>query len=116
MIALAGLYAMQKFKPSRTKLTQRRYKEAAKDDIDHAHNCALGIALARLENKVPQGTEAVTEEHHRAAAKEHESICEETERLISERWDAICRVATELEKRRFLLRNDIEALINSRLD
>jgi hypothetical protein len=112
MIALAGLYAMLKFKPCRTKLTERRYIEAAKDDIDHAHNCALGIALARLENKVPHGTDALTEEHHRAAAKEHERICAETERLIAQRWDAICRVAAELRKQRFLLQDDVDSLIN----
>jgi hypothetical protein len=112
MIALAGLYAMLKFKPCRTKLMERRYIEAAKDDIDHAHNCALGIALARLENKVPHGTDALTEEHHRAAAKEHERICSDTERLIARRWDAICRVAAELRKRRFLMQNDLDSLIN----
>jgi hypothetical protein len=105
MIALAGLYAMLKFKPCRTKLKQQRYIEAAKDDIDHAQNCA--------QNQIPRGTEAITEKHHRAAAKEHERICAETERLISERWDAICQVAAELQKRRILLRNDIDALIFS---
>jgi len=115
MIALAGPYAMQKFKPCRTKLKQQRYIQAAQDDIDYARNCALGIALARLENQIPQGTEVITQEHNRAAAEEHQRVCAKTERLISERWDAICRVAAELQKRRVLLRNDIDALINPRL-
>jgi ATP-dependent Zn protease len=108
-IKLAGSIAQQ---------IARRGKTGHGDDLSHAKNFALLIALLKAGKELPPPSAKVTLTIDNSILDRAEAILkalhEETYALLAEKWSAVERVAQKLMIRNLLGQDELDDLINDR--